>query len=190
MRKQTFLLCHQVAPPPKKALKVYRSQWIFIYTFLLLIDHTLALTVKCLDPTLSQLEADGFKSLRHLKRLTIDGCNLKVIPPRAFSGLDKLESLTIWTRQAGVLTLDKNAFLGLGKLTRLDLSGNYIRYIPPDALCSSPRLETLNLSHNEIGSLSDIGADSKKSCLGNLTSIDLSHNELSAITSRQMSGVN
>jgi len=151
-------------------------------------DHTLALTVKCLDPTLSQLEADGFKSLRHLKRLTIDGCNLKVIPPRAFSGLDKLESLTIWTRQAGVLTLDKNAFFGLGKLTRLDLSGNYIRYIPPDALCSSPRLETLNLSHNEIGSLSDIGADAKKSCLGNLTSIDLSHNELSVITSRQMSG--
>jgi hypothetical protein len=42
-------------------------------------EHTLALTVKCREPTLSQLEADGFRSLKHLKRLTIDGCNLVTV---------------------------------------------------------------------------------------------------------------
>jgi len=152
-------------------------------------DHTLALTVKCREPTLSQLEADGFRSLRHLKRLVLDGCNLKVIPSRAFWGLDKLESLTVWTRQAGVLTIDRAAFFGLGNLLRLDLSGNYIRFLPPEALCPLPRLQTLNLSHNEVGSLSDIGADSSKGCISSLSSVDLSYNELSGLTTRQMSSM-
>ena len=152
-------------------------------------DHTLSLTVKCREPTLSQLEADGFRSLRHLKRLVLDGCNLKLIPSRAFWGLDKLESLTVWTRQAGVLTVDRAALFGLGNLLRLDLSGNYIRFLPPEALCPAPRLQTLNLSHNEIGSLSDIGADSTKGCVSSLSSVDLSYNELSGLTTRQMSSL-
>jgi hypothetical protein len=89
--------------------------------------HTVALTVKCRDSVLSRLEADGFRSLAHVRKLTLDGCHLREIPSRAFWGLTKLRSLTIKTRNAGVLNVDSDAFLGLGLLEELDLSANFVR---------------------------------------------------------------
>ena len=139
-------------------------------------EHTLALTVRCRDSTLSQLEAEGFKSLRHLKRLTLDGCHLRSIPARAFWGLTKLRTLSIKTRNAGVLSISSDAFLGLEDLENLDLSGNYIRYLSPNALCPLQGLQTLNLSRNEIGGLADLG--NSMHCIEKVSSVDLSYNQL------------
>ena len=96
-------------------------------------------------------------SLKNLKSLRFDGCHLRSIPTRAFWGLSNLVSLTVATRNAGVLTIEAGAFAGLNSLEQLDLSGNYIRHLAPGVLCSLPKLTVLNLSKNEIGSLSDLG---------------------------------
>ena len=43
----------------------------------------------------------------HLRKLVLDGCHLREIPERAFWGLRKLRSLTITTRNAGVLKVNR-----------------------------------------------------------------------------------
>ena len=96
-------------------------------------------------------------SLKNLRSLRFDGCHLRSIPTRAFWGLSNLVSLTVVTRNAGVLAIEAGAFAGLDSLEKLDLSGNYIRHLAPGVLCSLPKLTVLNLSKNEIGSLSDLG---------------------------------
>jgi Leucine-rich repeat (LRR) protein len=149
-------------------------------------DHTLSLTVKCRDPTLSQLEADGLRSLSHLKSLTLDGCHLRSIPARAFWGLTNLVSLTVLTRNAGVLAVEAGAFHGLPNLERLDLSGNYIRHLAPGVLCPLSKLAVLNLAKNEIGSLSDLGLTDRGCEMKSLRSLDMSSNGLSAVTAQHM----
>ena len=147
-------------------------------------EHTKSLTVKCRDPILSQLEADGLRSLRHLKSLTLDGCHLRSIPSRAFGGLTNLVSLTVVTRNAGVLVIEADAFAGLPNLETLDLSGNYIRHVSPGALCALTKLSSLNLSKNELSSMSDLGIDGN-SCGGGgmpVKILDMSSNALNSLT--------
>ena len=151
-------------------------------------QHTKSLTVRCREPTLSQLEENGLAHLNHLEKLTLDNCHFRSIPSRAFWGLTTLKSLKIQTRNAGVLAIEVRALEGLRNLESLDLSGNYIRHVAPGVLCSLPKLAQLNLAQNEIASLSDLGLN-QKSCpnLAHLKSLDLSHNGISGITVRQMS---
>ena len=138
--------------------------------------HTKSLTVKCRDPTLSQLEADGLRSLSGLRSLTLDGCHLRSIPARAFWGLDNLVSLTVVTRNAGVLVIEAGAFTGLNSLEILDLSGNYIRHLAPGALCALTKLKKLNLSKNELASLTDLGIETCK--MRSVQILDISSNAL------------
>lgn len=151
------------------------------------VQHTLSLTVRCRDPVLSQLEAHGLKSLKNLKSLTLDGCHLRSIPARAFFG-PSLVSLTIITRNAGVLAVESGAFNGLEtSLEHLDLSSNFIRHLAPGVLCGLAKLSVLNLSKNEIGSLSDLGLGDPRGCqLASLSSLDMSSNGISALTQQQM----
>jgi hypothetical protein len=59
-------------------------------------QHTIKLTVICQhSQIISNLEADGFRSLQHLRHLVIQQCNFQSIPPRSFWGLNDLESLSI-----------------------------------------------------------------------------------------------
>ena len=94
-----------------------------------------------------------------MKSLRFDGCHLRSIPTRAFWGLSNLVSLTVVTRNAGVLAIEAGAFAGLNSLEQLDLSGNYIRHLAPGVLCSLPKLTVLNLSKNEISDISYFTAD-------------------------------
>ena len=60
--------------------------------------NTLKLHVVCQNSILvSHLEADGFRSLKQVRHLALDGCNFHTIPARAFWGLSQLESLAIHT---------------------------------------------------------------------------------------------
>ena len=145
-------------------------------------EHTKSLTVKCRDPILSQLEADGLRSLRHLKSLTLDGCHLRSIPSRAFRGLTNLVSLTVVTRNAGVLVIEADAFAGLPNLETLDLSGNYIRHVSPGALCALTKLSSLNLSKNELSSMSDLGIETCAGDMAMVKILDMSSNALNSLT--------
>ena len=144
-------------------------------------EHTKSLTVKCRDPILSQLEADGLRSLRHLKSLTLDGCHLRSIPSRAFWGLTNLVSLTVVTRNAGVLVIEADAFAGLPNLETLDLSGNYIRHVSPGALCALTKLSSLNLSKNELSSMNDLGIETCGE-MAKVKILDVSSNALNSLT--------
>ena len=139
--------------------------------------HTRSLTVKCRDATLSQLEADGLRSLNQLRSLTLDGCHLRSIPARAFWGLSNLVSLTVVTRNAGVLVIEAGAFAGLDNLEVLDLSGNYIRHLASGALCTLTKLKELNLSKNEMASMDDLGLDPCPQ-IRSMRSLDLSSNAI------------
>ena len=65
---------------------------------------TYKLRVLCQNTYLvSHLEADGFKSLDHLRHLQLQGCNFEAIPARAFWGLQELETLAVRTPPSGNL---------------------------------------------------------------------------------------
>lgn len=151
-------------------------------------QHTLSLTVRCRDSQVrSHLEADGFRNLVHLRQVRIEGCNLAVIPSRAFWGLRKLDSLAIsssgYSSGSRELQVQVDAFYGAERLENLDLSGNGIQHLPINTMCPLNSLVTLNVSHNALRSLSDI--EITRDCLGSVRSLDLSGNLISSIDSRQ-----
>ena len=153
-------------------------------------EHTLSLTVKCVDTTSqSQLEPQGFRSLLWLEELSIKDCNIDRIPDRAFLGLTRLKSLTIKSETNGVLTFTRGSFEGLANLQSLDISENSVRLIEKGVLCSLPNLLFLDLSYSDLGSISDLGmstAVSQANCLRNVQNLDLKGNKLAAVTSQEI----
>ena len=152
------------------------------------IEFTRKLTVKCKEPTKSNLDARGFVSLgSHLEELVIDSCRLEHIPAMAFDGLTRLKSLKIQTRFANEFSMASEALAGLTSLQHLDLSGNGLRSMPPDELCHLPSLTSLNLSNNQMGSVADLGLLTSNCRLLRLESLDLSANEITTLHSYMLS---
>ena len=168
-------------------------------------QHTTKLTVICQQSQIiSNLEADGFRSLQHLRHLVIHQCNFQSIPPRSFWGLKDLESLSIKTPKIshlnriedrdksainknengwknGFLRIHVDAFYGVDKLTTLDLSENQIQEFPVNTLCPLNNLKFLNLSRNNLNSFDDIVVTD--GCLGSVQILDVSNNQISGILS-------
>lgn len=145
-------------------------------------NETVGLKVICNQPALGMLEMGAFSSLKVLEELIIDGCVLKDLPLDVFYGLENLKRLDIKSYSDSPLMIEVGAFNHLPKLEALDMSQNAVRNIPNGELCKLEKLKTLNISRNEIGSLFDIGVNSAhKNCLNDLTVLDLSHNELTAM---------
>ena len=70
-------------------------------------ESTFKLGVLCQNTfSVSHLEADGFRSLVHLRHLALQGCNLHALPARAFWGLRELETLAVRTPPRGNLAAD------------------------------------------------------------------------------------
>jgi Leucine-rich repeat (LRR) protein len=150
-------------------------------------EGTRKLTVKCKETSLSQLEARGFASLNYLEELVIDSCKLEHVPALAFDGLNRLKSLKIQSKFTNEFSMASEGLAGLTSLQNLDLSGNGLRSMPPDELCHLPSLTSLNLSHNELGSVADLGLVSSKCRLLRLESMDLSANEITTLHSHMLS---
>ena len=142
-------------------------------------EHTIKLTVKCQSTQIiSNLEADGFRSLQHLRHLVIENCNLQSIPSRSFWGLHDLETLkvAISRKAQGILRIQVDAFYGVDKLKKLDLSNNRIQQFSINTLCPLNNLNSLNVSNNHLQSLSDI--EVTDGCLGSVQILDLSYNQI------------
>ena len=162
-------------------------------------QHTIKLTVICQhSQIISNLEADGFRSLQHLRHLVIQQCNFQSIPPRSFWGLTDLESLSIKTpgishsegnkgkgdgkdrgSKDGFMRIHVDAFYGVNKLLTLDLSENQIQQFPVNTLCPLNNLKFLNVSKNNLESLADVVVTD--GCLGSVQILDVSNNKISGI---------
>ena len=75
----------------------------------------------------------------------------------------------------------------LVELASLDLSQNSLNGLPAGELCGLESLRRLNLSHNALTSLASLGA----ACPGGsgLVTLDLSHNQLTAVEAWPWRGV-
>ena len=148
--------------------------------FSVIPNQTVGLKVICNQAAQGMLQMGAFSSLNLLEELIIEGCVLKDLPSGAFYGLENLKKLEIRTQNDVSLIIMDGAFNHLPKLEALDLSQNKIRNIPNGELCKLEKLQLLNVSRNEIGSLLDIGVEGDN-CGDDLTIVDLSHNQLTAI---------
>ena len=151
--------------------------------FSVIPNTTLSLNVVCTQDDVGSLPPAAFSSLTKLNHLSLEGCVLDFLPAGVFQGLRSLESLRVSTNSPVPLRLEQDSLLHVPLLANLDLSSSSVRSFPTREFCNLPSLTSLNVSNNEIGSIHDLGlsisADSD--CLGRLSTLDVSHNELSMV---------
>ena len=136
----------------------------------------------------SNLRSDHFGSLLELKRLGIEYCKIRTLPPRSFVGLSSLVDLTIETYNsewsAILLDIDYEAFVGLAKLRTIKLSNNNIFRTPAKLFCPLSSIETIDLTNNRLVDLEDLGLSNRTAarCPVNVRTLDVSRNSLRALT--------
>lgn len=136
----------------------------------------------------SNLRSDHFGSLLELKKLSIEYCKIRTLPPRSFVGLSSLQELSIETHNsewsAILLDIDYEAFIGLSKLRSIKLSNNNIFRTPSKLFCPLSSIETIDLTNNRLVDLEDLGLSSRApvQCPVNVRTLDVSHNSLRAMT--------
>ena len=136
----------------------------------------------------SNLRSDHFGSLLELRRLSIEYCKIRTLPPRSFVGLSSLLHLSIQTYNsewsAILLDIDYEAFVGLSKLQTLMLSNNNIFRTPAKLFCPLSSIETIDLSNNRLVDLEDLGLSNRTDakCPVNARTLDVSFNSLRALT--------
>ena len=142
----------------------------------------------------STLRSDHFGSLQQLRRLAIDHCKIRTLPPRSFVGLASLETLSVETFNsewsAILLHIDYEAFVGLNKLKTLTLSNNNIYETPAKLFCPLSSVETIDLRNNRLVNLEDLGLSTAggvgsagaEQCSVSVTKLELSGNRLTTLT--------
>ena len=142
----------------------------------------------------STLRSDHFGSLQQLRRLAIDHCKIRTLPPRSFVGLASLETLSVETYNsewsAILLHIDYEAFVGLNKLKTLTLSNNNIYETPAKLFCPLSSVETIDLRNNRLVNLEDLGLSTEggvgsagaEQCSVSVSKLELSGNRLTTLT--------
>lgn len=104
-----------------------------------------------LSDNLIELRDDLFSSLgKHLEILKLDKNNIGSLPRFAFSGLEKLDSLSLRENKISCISNDTFASKELGNLKKLDIYGNELSEIGAGTLELFPKLEFLNIMDNRI----------------------------------------
>ena len=104
-----------------------------------------------LSDNLIELRDDLFSSLgKHLEVLKLDKNNIGSLPRFAFSGLEKLDSLSLRENKISCISNDTFASKELGNLKKLDIYGNELSEIGAGTLELFPKLEFLNIMDNRI----------------------------------------
>jgi len=149
---------------------------------------TVSLSIQCAEiiNQESKLLNHSFQHLHQLEDLSIKHCKIGRLPRETFAGLSRLKNLTIQTHsdseESISLSIVGGTFSRLSQLTSLDLSHNKLWTIPERELCQLPSLTYLNMSENTIKDIRDLGI-SGSDCSLSVGSLDLSHNDLSSISS-------
>ena len=146
---------------------------------------TTSLTIKC-DPSLlyeSVLPDNVFQKMQSIESLRIEACKLLALKNNTFTGMLKLRSLKINTRNSewglgNKLEMENGLFAQLVEVQQITLTNNNLRALPANIFCPLKNMIHLNLSENRIRTTNDLGFNECGDNLIQLKSIDLSANEL------------
>lgn len=162
-------------------------------------DTVTSLGLECNDALFFESNVDGphgfLAPLPRLESLRVEYCKIRYLPGGAFVSVHNLRRLSLRTHNTGwtAMTLDfhRDALHGLTKLEYLDLAENNIWSLPADLLCPVKKtITTLNLTRNKLQDLASFGfSDWSEGCSMKLESLDLSSNDISALTDRSLNGL-
>lgn len=137
-----------------------------------------------------------FEGFGRLSQLSIEFCKLQEIGEEAFANVANIQNLTLRTRNIDFTSMSLAAVQGVfSRLTHLesiDLSTNSIWELPVGVFCDLPALRSITLSYNHLQDLTQLGfaADPEdNSCSSEITSLDLSHNDVEVVASGALQGL-
>ncbi|GAB6024667.1 hypothetical protein CHUAL_009802 [Chamberlinius hualienensis] len=126
---------------------------------------------------------DGlFKNTENIQQLLLDHNQLNEIPIPSLRNLNNLLTLELQNNRIGALTMAKFSN-GVSPILTFNLSSNVITHVSPSAFLGLSNLETLDLSHNK---LSLMGSKDIFNGLSSLLILDLSYNYLARFPSTEI----
>ena len=134
--------------------------------------------------TVVPINKDMFEMMPYLTRLFMDSCNIGIIYPETFNGLNYLRDLSL---QGNRISEEQIKILKSlqGTLTYLRLSNNRIASIPDGTFEGFTVLESLLLASNQISEL----ISGRFHGLQSLTYLDLGENMISAVEPGSFEGL-
>ncbi|KAL1490941.1 hypothetical protein ABEB36_011610 [Hypothenemus hampei] len=118
------------------------------------------------------IDKNGLSTMPQIKRLFLNGNNLKRLEDGCLSGLEKLEILDVAAN--GLIHFGTKTLQEQKELRELSLGDNRLEYLHPEVFHSCAHLKRLNLSSNTLAELLPGTLDSNQ----DLQSLDLSNNRL------------
>ncbi|CAN0399540.1 unnamed protein product [Lampetra fluviatilis] len=158
-----------------------------------------ASTIKLANNEITNIGANAFQNLNHLKNIHLEsnhisgfdsrafagakslqminlyGNNIRSLPSKAFQGVPSLKYLILGKN--GILSFTSSTFQGLSDLSDLDMPMNNITSLPALAFQHTPSLVILDLAYNKIQQISP------KAFVGlkNLDYLNLDNNKITTI---------
>lgn len=130
------------------------------------------------DNNIQELPPHAFPTLLQLQNLNLAGNGLHLLHPEAFMRLPHLVSLDLARNQLDAAQLNEKTLRGLHALQRLSVQSNLLKGAVTASLITGAKgLTSLDLSDNELTAVS-------RGALGNcpsLQDLDLSHNKIDVI---------
>uniref|UniRef100_A0A0N5C3Q9 LRRCT domain-containing protein n=1 Tax=Strongyloides papillosus TaxID=174720 RepID=A0A0N5C3Q9_STREA len=138
----------------------------------------------CNGNDITSIEPDNIESLdfQHLKTFSLARNKLKRIGGQTFRELPKLQIINLANNK--IEEINSFAFNFLLNVTEINLSGNKLKSISENAFHNLPKLEKLNFSGNKISKIFERRIFRS---VGNLMSLNLSHNSLKEFNAKMVS---
>jgi len=161
------------------------------------VESVTSLGLECSDVfSESQLNSsdDFLSTLPRLMKLRVDYCKIRNLPGGLFIPVHNLRSLSLrahngdWSTMT--LELHRDTLRGLTNLQHLDLADNNLWTLPSELFCPVQSLVSLNLTRNKLQDIISLGfADWVESCTPSLEILDISNNDLSALSDGALSSL-
>ncbi|XP_028897761.2 protein toll-like [Zeugodacus cucurbitae] len=129
------------------------------------------------NTVLRNLTAAHFRDTSNLRKLSLDGNYMQILPRDIFATLTELNELTLCLNR--LEALPSGLLRAQSKLIKLDLSGNLLQMLPPGIFDTTPYLWELDLADNQFSVPTNVIAAVQP--LRYLYRLNLSHNSFTRI---------